>query len=49
MSGDAAMIVQVGYTIADIVAKAAFGVLIFMIASAKSQEWRNKNAAVSQA
>ncbi len=49
MSGDAAMIVQVGYTIADIVAKAAFGVLIFMIASAKSQEWRNRNAAVSQA
>lgn len=49
MSGDAAMIVQVGYTIADIVAKAGFGVLIFMIASAKSQEWRDKNAAVSHA
>ncbi len=43
MSGGAAMIVQVGYTIADIVAKAGFGVLIFMIASAKSHEWRAKN------
>lgn len=49
MSGDAAMIVQVGYTIADIVAKAGFGVLIFMIASAKSQEWRAKNATSAHA
>ena len=49
MTGDAAMIVQVGYTIADIVAKAGFGVLIFMIASAKSQEWRDKNGAASHA
>ena len=49
MSGDAAMIVQVGYTIADIVAKAGFGVLIFMIASAKSQEWRAKNATAAHA
>jgi hypothetical protein len=29
--------VQVGYTIADIVAKAAFGVLIYMIAARKSE------------
>ncbi len=30
-------VVQVGYTIADLVAKAAFGVLIFMIAVRKSE------------
>jgi bacteriorhodopsin len=41
--------IEVGYTIADIVAKAGFGVLIFMIASAKSQEWRDKNGAASHA
>jgi bacteriorhodopsin len=35
--GDAETAVQVGYTIADIVAKAAFGVLIFMIAVRKSE------------
>ncbi len=34
--GTAATAVQVGYTIADIVAKAAFGVLIYMIAVRKS-------------
>jgi bacteriorhodopsin len=49
MSGEAAVIVQVGYTIADIVAKAGFGVLIFMIASAKSAEWRARNATLSDA
>ena len=35
--GDAATAVQVGYTIADIVAKAAFGVLIYVIAVRKSE------------
>jgi len=49
MSGEAAVIVQVGYTIADIVAKAGFGVLIFMIASAKSAEWRARNDTLSDA
>ncbi|MEM7404992.1 MAG: bacteriorhodopsin-like [Pseudomonadota bacterium] len=34
--GSAATAVQVGYTVADIVAKAAFGVLIYMIAVRKS-------------
>ncbi|WP_131196717.1 bacteriorhodopsin-like [Lichenihabitans psoromatis] len=34
--GTATVSVQVGYTIADIVAKAAFGVLIFLIAARKS-------------
>ncbi len=34
--GTAATAVQVGYTVADIVAKAAFGVLIYMIAVRKS-------------
>jgi bacteriorhodopsin len=33
---DAATAVQVGYTVADIVAKAVFGVLIYMIAARKS-------------
>jgi len=33
----ATTVVQVGYTIADIIAKAAFGVLIFMIAVRKSE------------
>jgi hypothetical protein len=31
-----AVAVQVGYTIADVVAKAVFGVLIYMIAARKS-------------
>ena len=35
--GTATTAVQVGYTVADIVAKAVFGVLIFMIASRKSE------------
>ncbi len=35
-------VVQVGYTIADLVAKAAFGVLIFMIAYRKSQAGMSK-------
>lgn len=35
--GDSLTAVQVGYTIADIVAKAAFGVVIFMIAVRKSE------------
>jgi hypothetical protein len=34
--GSATTAVQVGYTIADIVAKAFFGVLIYMIALRKS-------------
>jgi hypothetical protein len=29
--------VQVGYTVADVVAKAVFGVLIFLIASRKTE------------
>ena len=37
-TGGAAFIaVQVGYTIADIVAKAVFGILIYMIAVRKSE------------
>ncbi len=39
LPANAVVIIQVGYTIADIVAKAAFGVLIYMIAAAKSQDW----------
>ena len=35
--GTATTAVQVGYTVADIVAKAAFGVLIFLIAARKSE------------
>lgn len=35
--GSAATAVQVGYTVSDIVAKAAFGVLIFLIAARKSE------------
>jgi bacteriorhodopsin len=42
MSGSAITLVQTGYTIADILAKAAFGVLIFLIASAKSTEWNER-------
>jgi bacteriorhodopsin len=44
MSGQAATIVQVGYTIADILAKAGFGVLIYLIASAKSEDWARQQA-----
>lgn len=47
MSGNAAVIVQVGYTAADVIAKAVFGVLIFMIASAKSTEWRAKQMSLA--
>ncbi len=36
--GGAQTIIEVGYTIADIVAKAGFGVLIYMIAVRKSEE-----------
>jgi bacteriorhodopsin len=37
-TGSAATIaVQVGYTVADVVAKAVFGVLIFLIASRKTE------------
>jgi len=35
--GSATTAVQVGYTVADVVAKAVFGVLIFMIAARKSE------------
>jgi bacteriorhodopsin len=35
--GAAIAVIEVGYTIADIVAKAVFGVMIFMIAVRKSQ------------
>ena len=35
--GAAATAVQVGYTVADIVSKAAFGVLIYLIAVRKSE------------
>ena len=37
-------IIQVGYTIADLVAKAAFGVLIYMIALRKSEAYRQGQA-----
>lgn len=47
MSGQAVMIVQVGYTLADIIAKAGLGILIFLIASAKSDEWRAKQMAAA--
>jgi bacteriorhodopsin len=36
--GTAATAVQVGYTVADIVAKAVFGVVIFAIAVRKSEQ-----------
>jgi len=42
MSGGAVTLVQVGYTLADILAKAGFGVLIYLIASAKSEDWANQ-------
>ncbi len=38
--GDATTVVQVGYTIADIVAKAGFGVMIYLIAVRKSEAER---------
>ena len=37
IGGDATTAVQVGYTVADVVAKAVFGVVIFMIAVRKSE------------
>ncbi len=40
MTGSAVVVVQVGYTIADVVAKAGFGILIYMIAAAKSEDYR---------
>ena len=36
VAGEINAAVQVGYTIADIVAKAGFGVMIYMIAQRKS-------------
>jgi bacteriorhodopsin len=44
MSGQAATIVQVGYTIADILAKAGFGILIYLIAAAKSEDWARQQS-----
>ena len=38
--GAAVTAVQVGYTVADVIAKAVFGVLIFMIAARKSEAER---------
>jgi bacteriorhodopsin len=35
-TADAFVIIEVGYTIADLVAKAGFGILIYMIAVRKS-------------
>ena len=35
--GGATTAVQVGYTVADVVAKAVFGVLIYMIAARKTE------------
>ena len=43
-SGEAKTVIEVGYTIADIVAKAGFGVLIYMIAVRKSQSLGDHNA-----
>ena len=40
--GAATTAVQVGYTVADVVAKAVFGVLIYMIAARKSEVEANK-------
>jgi bacteriorhodopsin len=37
----ATVIVEVGYTIADIIAKAGFGVIIFLIALRKSEDPQN--------
>lgn len=39
--GDATVAVQVGYTIADIIAKAGFGILIYMVAARKSETEMN--------
>ncbi|MFT6076797.1 MAG: bacteriorhodopsin [Yoonia sp.] len=38
----ATVVVEVGYTIADIIAKAGFGVLIFLIAMRKSEAPEHK-------
>ncbi|MDJ0926615.1 MAG: bacteriorhodopsin-like [Gammaproteobacteria bacterium] len=46
--GTAVTLVQVGYTIADVVAKAAFGVLIYMIAMRKSELEYGPRGAVQQ-
>ena len=43
--GGAETVIQIGYTIADIVAKAVFGVLIFVIALRKSQHERGDEPA----
>jgi bacteriorhodopsin len=40
----ATVVVEVGYTIADIIAKAGFGVLIFLIAMRKSEDAVDRNA-----
>ena len=44
----ATVVVEVGYTIADIIAKAGFGVLIFLIAVRKSEDVtvRDKDAVI---
>lgn len=48
--GAATVVIEVGYTIADITAKAVFGVLIFMIAQRKSVAYfENQRAAVVRA
>jgi len=39
----ATVVVEVGYTIADIIAKAGFGVLIFLIAMRKSEDATDRN------
>jgi bacteriorhodopsin len=40
----ATVVVELGYTIADIIAKAGFGVLIFLIAMRKSEDAADRNA-----
>jgi bacteriorhodopsin len=47
--GNARVAVQVGYTISDIVAKAGFGVLIYMIALKKSEAEGFNPSAISKA
>ena len=44
----AATVIEVGYTIADIVAKAVFGVLIFLIAQRKSKAYFDNMKATPQ-
>ncbi|MFN2307889.1 MAG: bacteriorhodopsin, partial [Paracoccaceae bacterium] len=46
--GTATVVIEVGYTIADITAKAVFGVLIFMIAQRKSAEYFARQNTVVQ-